>query len=500
MKLNQHLEQLNTEEASRKLEASKDWSMNLENVDYQTNMKFVTEAQELVYNILQDARKSNKNIPASSIKDLEKLFTNQFGIRVKFTYNNIYNAFTIPFLLDRTNGGFVNFKDGIRDAKKMLDKGKTKANRHDEEKFDNRLKDEIAESYDPYNTNTFKALDDATKNIMIHLLNSNLKMDVKNAKILNAPKEAMWYASIDFHNLGGKATMDNARNVLAIIMHEIGHCWTYFEYAYNVFSDIKILGEVLREEYSKKNKTPTEVVAIYYQKSGIQNDGEKYDNISYATIAAVNKTVTGKYLGDGSYSRTNWEQQADEFAARFGLGCGGVMGLQELYNKCGVDPTSSDSSALYALSITMFGLSIVGTVVSSVVLLAPVLFLTGFFWLIAIVAVIGSITFYSKDSEGPEYDDIVRRYQRIKNATIRFLAAVEDKEVKTRLVADVEAIEKTIDNLKDNKPILHKIGDAIYKRGRGYKEVVETELMEDLMTNDFTFLSSKMSTLKGVRV
>lgn len=462
--------------------------LNLEMIAYQNDPTFLKEASTAIGEICAVTNEKNIKLSKKEGKDylvaLEKILADRFGVNFILGYNSITNAFCVPFG-SKFKFNYNDYTDYL-DAFEKLDRAKLDSSKKAIIEGDAEVSEaEIdKERWDPWarykgtaNTSLFAFLDQVKK--------EGIEVDVKNAKFINAPKGLKFYINVDWYNFKYILKLTD-REILAVMMHELGHCWTHLLYCYKVFSNIQVLNDVIREEYSRRNKTSVETIKIFYNKTGLPESKSNSKNITELTIKAYKDILRGSSIGlTSNHSTTDSEQQADEFASRMGLSTELITGLDKLgltaehtrYEYIGAAITSLGIITI----IPILALGITGAVV-------PALGLTGLLGLL--------LTWLGVSSLGPDnlygknvwitYDDAYMRYKRIRNTTVRKLAFIEDKAVKDEILDNIDSMDKIykriLEATKDS--MWKKISDALCKDAVQYDEVKVDEMLEALTANE----------------
>lgn len=485
--------------SARKLEeANKNkykYNTNLEMIDYQVDPSFIGKFKDAVNNIVELAMPGNVNLGRTRgldvVKNLEKIIGERFGIKCVIGHNDQGGAFCI-IAGSSIELGTNDYFDYHAMAKKLETIKTTRPREYDEILF---RPDEVNETmrwdYERWwkteaNKTFYAVLDKMQKD--------GLELDLKRAKVVKGPKNLRFYINIDWYGLGNTYKMSDDE-IVAVILHEIGHCWTHMEYAYKVFSSVQILNDVLREEYSKRGKTPTETIKIFYNKSKVTPTKTKSKDMVELSIVAYQDIIRGSTVGlFSNHTTTDSEQQADEFSSRFGMGQYLVTALDKL----GLSPLYDRSMMPIYPALAFAPLLL--TIALNVLFFNPMFVLTmgaisaGIFLLVG--TIIG-INLYDKDTF-ITYDDAYRRYKRIKNATIRRLNVIEEKDIKEEILRQLDAIDSIYLQIKEDtdKSFFRKLSNWFHKGNRDWDELMVDEMIEDLVANDLITASARWSTYK----
>lgn len=315
-------------------------------------------------------------------------------------------------------------------------------------------------------------------------------VDNKNAKVSGIFSVYTHDFYLNIHSLvKHKITV---REIAAIILHEVGHSYTYYEFADRTDTTNRVLSEL---SDILKEGNPTKITYKFRELAKTMNEEEDYfdevANSSNRTIMGVKffkkyiQTV-GKQAANLKYSETASEQLADNFAARFGYGRDLITALDKLYTF-----SPEKSTFLYWFSTITSILSMIETtikVISTIFVALPVGVLYG---LVALVF------FYFKGTKNADYtyDNLFSRYERIKHQVIVQLKDETLSKEDTKLIlAQLTAIDEIINKTRDYTPILTVVSDFIFSPNRSAKEQVLLEKsLERLAHNELFTMSAHYS-------
>ena len=469
-------------------------SINLEEIAFQHADEFVNKAEMLLADIrgyIRDNRiKDSDDIPVFVLKPLAKCFEERFGPRFVIDANNIDNAFTITDHPD------------LRELHNLMKKGDAEAlvraatSKDLEEAAKTEKQMEAAQTGTTEDLMTFRETT-KIKGIMLSLLQKSkvtvedgIRLDVKNGKILGRfAKECFIYVSVDFVSFFNKRAVTD-KEVLAIMLHEVGHNFFRLETASKIYADVFLLNNVIIENYEK---SPTEILNIFYKEAKMEKDKDaKPKNVASVVISAAADILTGQKRGknDTRLATTN-EQYADEFAGRFGLSSELISGLNKVTDNgklamLNIEPLSEILDVLnWTIIAFCFTKSLSRAFAASIIIY-------GTFWCISLF--IMSFFRYGNSAIFNTYDDYLKRLQRARNTAIRCLAAVKNEDARIVYVNKVSEIDEAIGLASKNKGVLEKTVDVLgkYIRPGQYKSFRTTELLEAMMANDLILIKDKI--------
>lgn len=295
------------------------------------------------------------------------------------------------------------------------------------------------------------------------------------------------YSDIVFKIYVGKDLMETAEfspeELSAIIVHELGHAFTYLQCLDKIAVGAVISTLTARELAGIKDPK---------QRSLILTQAEEvlgYDIHSKATIIeATTDEDTGAILmkdyctrlvntsTNNIYDFRHVEQMADHFAVKHGAGHSLAMALQKLMSKYGHKSTSKTNYVL--ANVTGF----------SILLLAGI-----FVYLHAVGKVITLLclfmtTLFSESPSTRIYDEPEARLKYIRASAVQDLAfakELKDKEMQATLIATIDGVDDTLNHVKDRRTWYTAIYESLPSPGRTRaKQEKAAKQLESLMFNE----------------
>ena len=484
--------------------------LNQEVIAFQNDPTFIDKACSAIENIctIITSGGSNKVLlqgdGLKSLRKLEKIFTDRFGINVIVGINNAEDAYCYTSAFS-TQFDYPKFRDitdileRLEEAKKNQTLNKYITGEVKKDISDGEIRDETGSN--PKYKYIRDLSDISELSLFETVTTEGIKIDLKNAKILNAKPNQYLFVCIDFYSFYSKYSL-TPKELLAILLHEIGHGWFEIEQIYTLYANLFLLNNLLIEEYGKNEKSPIEVANIFYNKTGLDRTPTKSKNITDVSMTMLDDVVRGSLIGLNTYhSRTDHEQHADEFASRFGLGAYVVSGLQ----KTGASPEydTRDNSGLAACNNSIgFIVNFTTNIVGSKVLAFILLFGTPLIEIMKIGVVICMFLYIKYSGEyytaGTTYDTLLRRYIRVRNTTVRRLLNITDKKIRKDILVDLDNLDSIIEEVKTNstKTIFQKFskyyGGLVNPRAK--QEFILNELLEDMSANEINVALAKWNT------
>ena len=339
-----------------------------------------------------------------------------------------------------------------------------------------------------------EALPDQTK-FLKQTLEKQGFVDTENVKLggIFSSYENKVYMNFQRLVLGYKLS---PAEIVAILLHELGHGFYICEYADRFESTNQILANVAKEILS--NKKEKNLTYIYKEIKKINPNATEED---INTLVDGNRTIAGYFLyktvlasvnkqtKTGVYDETSFEQLADNFSTRFGYGRYLISGLEKLYGKY-----SHEKNRFF------YGLVFVVGAWQQITIFLGLLSL---FTIGPMVGVIGAlIAFFLLMTNGESfkdytYDDLKIRYQRIRN---QYIAQIKEMELSNSdlkgIIDTIHSIDKIIAETHQFASLFTLISNIMFSRnGRAQNDVKEQQLLEQLVHNDLFLQSAHFKTL-----
>lgn len=329
-------------------------------------------------------------------------------------------------------------------------------------------------------------------------------IDIKNARISGTFSEIIikFYFPLWFI----KDKNISKEQVTAVILHEVGHAFTLFEYSNRMAITNQALALVSKAIMDKESDADR---VIYLRKAsemitGNENSFKDYEKITNtAIITNVFMKATAdracSELKTDTYDFVACEYLADQYAARHGY----ARPLVEVLNGMHADFFNKELrhipeiifhlqsliTAFVSISIILNPISIIGTGVIGFVM-----------YLISLLSVY-SFMFCSKYTDRDyTYDDLFIRFKRNKEQVIQYIKNPNlDQDVKRKAIEDIETIEQIMKKTRQFENIFEKITLFFSKKSRDTKQLIELQYnLETLANNDLFVKAAKLTTLKPV--
>ena len=328
---------------------------------------------------------------------------------------------------------------------------------------------------------------------------SSVFVDRKKAKIMGLPNEYIAYVMHDLHGYFTKADL-LPEEATAVLLHEIGHAFTYIEYSYRTITNTSVLIDTFLENLDKKNRSPKESLVIAYEKSTKRDIAKevKDKNVVSATIYIMDNYIKEhRYTITGStHPSVDSEQLADQFAGRFGLSAEVMSALDKIIQ-------AQFKEIDKYLWNNIFQLLLIGVILVVLAIASGIGAILGLLIVVTCILIWFSylLATYKNPTENDPgyintYDSLKRRYTRLRNELIRNLRNldVDEKEFKANLVSSIEKMDKVLDAMPEDKVPMF---DAIIRKfSNAAKHRVEVraieQMIEDLSENNLYLAAAKL--------
>lgn len=500
------------------------WDAGLEaNIAIQNDQPFINNCLEQLYKIKNNYL-DNKNI----YKNSEALFSYSATAKeAKAKLNDILNKrFGINFVLlpDITGNACVfpvtpeNFNvlnkysensremimDAIDSIKNMVDEDGKKKETNDASTMKMTTDSGILKIYESLLVST-----DAIENA---LKTSKVEFDLRNARIKNLPDSMLAVMAIDFVDFFSKLTNEE---ILAIILHEVGHQYTHLLNMYRIARTNSVLKDAMKfaveEKTDKVNLTLAKELNIQVPKAESLSSEENYKEVGIF----MEKLISGATYtnsNEAKLSSRDSEALADQFASRFGL-------EKELFKALNTISLNYNDADMMLMEPLVHGFIIATTIMIAITIILALIvvsfgLVTSFMFKLLIslattTAEIKSITtiivwthlafrFIMGDMDSWEmvYDDKKRRLERIRNDAIRNLRGIvangTDKALIKSKLDDIEEMDKTISTIRKGRSLIAIFGEMVFPWNRRQStETLYQQTLENLEANKLTLLSEK---------
>lgn len=488
----------------------------LANIHQQTDVKFVDEAASIIgelRKIFEDSKtiKNSEDLmiqhPNGSklVKKLEDAFTERFIVKSKAKFKILAdmskNAFAYPIMPNTSRSilakNETTVEENINAALAELENyGSGEAK-----------KDTIDISSIAGIKNLLNSVLKSSKQIEEQMKVGIVEFDLKNAVMINLPDDFNFIMGIDlFYFL--KDSKLNDREILSVLIHEAGHCYTVLMDVYRTADTNVILNDLMS---NLDKNSPDKVLLTLSKEFNLPTPSlkEKDNNKEVLfVVSSVFEEIAKGRRGNVKNSAAA-ERFADQFPVRFDLGpefFNAIKFFNSLSSYSEVDHKLMMPIADWFLKIMMVASLIVILLGSLVTAGAVAMVATytqiaaGFRMLLLMIRfMVGT-----DDANANIYDDSKRRLESIRNDFVRRLNGMipKDKEEREMLkikFLELEDMDNSISKLRKNRSTVGLFGELLmpWLRKKS-KETMINELLENMEANKLQVLSEKIKLSGGL--
>lgn len=320
------------------------------------------------------------------------------------------------------------------------------------------------------------------------------KVDLVHSKVSGVFSEMNCILNMPTYWVAGKFMNGgfSAAELAAITLHELGHLFTGFEFLWHSVTTNQVLAGVAKGLDQSADQAEREMILMSAAKALNLNEAEMKKLAESGTNKAATILVLQEVtrfapseIGTSIYDMNNWEQLADQFAARHGAQRDLFMALDKIHHLVG--DISVRSTAKYVALEVVKVLLMFGTIGLATVA-GPAAIIPFFIWTAMILI----------DGPGsPLYDRPGVRLKRIRDQLVEQIKDRDlGKDVVVRLKEDLVACDKLLETVKDRFQLITLVFGFFNSefRDRLKQEKLQQEL-ETLVANDLFVKSAELKTL-----
>jgi len=419
------------------------------------------------------------------LKKCDEILTERFGMPFKHigAGGGMYGIFTVS---GRTNDVLDPYKEEvINNTEKYVNYCKSSG-----ECGSIKPKDDLSFIDNDYLTVLDQVVKASTE-IQRQIGKEGIIIDEQNAKVMNFPKGFNVHIVADIKKMftGYGVT---PLELVATLLHEIGHQFTHLKNSYRRLATVTVLLETVRNEFSENKDKRDALVLVIKKTSG--KDMSKSSDIELLTEST---TALVSYLTeDDNYSATDSEQQADQFAARFGLGAEVVSALDKMHRKNielhGTPFRNVMTSTLTFSVITGLYFLIIG----SGLMLTMTVTVAMFF--VSMISYALGMLIVGYETNRNIYDDDITRFRRIKLDIIRQIRECDfDKVMTKKFLKDLDKLESILNRTADSVSVISRLGDTLPWNSASFRAARLSKELEVLSENDLHLAKARLQTYLG---
>lgn len=431
----------------------------MEIIDYQNGDQFPIKLQAVIDEIYTDIDsgrvKSNQKLITETehSKRIVKLIRDRFNLNVELdaVLANYLPAAILPFSGDYLAS--VNGVNGLTTSSLSELFGSTNIFKH------------------------IKAMEKTRDDYYKRIHNRNGFADTKHARVGGYLADVKHYLILNFFVL--KDIGLTSKEVVATIIHEVGHAWEGLESHFRLMTNNRSIVEVLND----LNQNKPEKAYYTFKRHFGPEELEKASLSKDSTITDFYGPLAGRYIStlesqliNNKYDETNYENLADSFAVRFGLGAPLVSGLKKIFDHNGTTVANSVPCFffLYFVEVMMFAMSLV-------------LFGLGGLIIFGLVFAFFSGT----HKQDMTYDTVHDRYNRIRNGIIRNLKDKNlPKEYTEDLLRQFVFVDEILSKSNNMKGLMTLIADYIKPSAREVVYYVKVQQTIENSLDNVLFVKS----------
>ena len=434
-------------------------------IDYQNKDRFVTECENLVYRILDEVGNDPYNDTTRKVilksENVKKLVT---LIRERFNMNIVLD----PELHQFTPAAvWCFFGDYLRDYQNLNKLGS------------GFFSDLFGFSSVQKHVNL---IEKERKEIYKSLHNKKGTIDLKNARMSGYLSEVKHYLIINFHCLKNQLGL-TAREITAVILHEIGHAFTGLEYHFKLEKTNATISDIMHELNGNNVEKATYIFKREFGEKEFKDLMLNETSTRYDFCGALArkqlKSISTQMVND-RYDQTNFENLADSFATRFQVGKELVTGLNKIHVLYG-QVTTGGAFLYYSITLLLW--------IWECLFIA----LTGPIGIV--YAGLAIFLIYNDNFNELTYDSPKDRYNRIRNGIVNNLKRSDiPDDVKKDLLEQYQFIDDIIKGTKGFKSICERISGLLLSVNRNNSEHIQIQqTIENGLNNELFVKSAQLS-------
>jgi hypothetical protein len=275
--------------------------------------------------------------------------------------------------------------------------------------------------------------------------------------------------------------------ISAIILHEVGHVWSFFEHLVRFRTTNQILITLAREldgtqDHGKRELIIKEAGDMLALTNVDAMDLSNKNNTTIYTVIISNLARKNRsQSGVEGYDINSFEALSDQFATRHGAGKDLVTGLDKMYRGTIYRRGWTGYFFMELVKLAVLGLGIFEVATGQIY---------GAYTSFALLA--GLLL---ADSHHDWYDKGGARFTRIRNQLVEELKDQSlSKEDSARIRSDIEIIDVTNKNMKDHTQLVGLVYDYLIPSGVNKRKQIEFQQnLEEMASNKLFYYANKFS-------
>lgn len=286
--------------------------------------------------------------------------------------------------------------------------------------------------------------------------------------------------------------------IAAVILHEIGHCMSFFEML-GVQMSTNMALKAAYDTFSGK-ATPEqryEILQALEDEFDVKFDDKnklKESRPEVVTTVFLKKVVEASRSEGGTplYDLSGWEFMSDQYAARMGAGRAQVTALDKLMRDMGGLHIPALRSGAFHLFMEAYALArSVLTVVAGAIFLGAVGAVLG------VLMIAGSVWLEGSFANMRIYDDPEARLKRLRNQLVESLKVPKlPNERRQEIVKDIAIVDGVTKDYSTRKTLYEYVFTLFSPNTRQQeREMVIQQELEKLVSNDLYVMAAKLQTM-----
>jgi hypothetical protein len=284
--------------------------------------------------------------------------------------------------------------------------------------------------------------------------------------------------------------------IAALILHEIGHHFNYFDFVVRFRTTNQTLAAAVREldgttDFAQREiivKEAASLLDVVSETDTKELSDKKTQTITTVLISNMARKVKSQN-GLGGYDATTCEAQADVFVQRFGAGRQLVTALNKTGTESGM--ISNRSTTMYVIGeFVKFVRTAIGITFLAIGGLVGNLFLV----FIGCINVFVGLFLIMADSYDGRYDKNGARFKRIRDQLVSRLKMPNIPErLSESIQTDIRAIDQVRESTKDHVQVVGLVYDYIIPSGiSARKSIAFQQALEDFSNNNLFVYADRL--------
>jgi len=436
----------------------------------------------------EDYNKYKKEIQISLIKDkldhMSKILTERFGVNI-FINNLVDKDKIVNIIIPPLNSGVIDL--AMKDIDKLFHKKFTLSS----------LWEETLSKNERISYDFIRNLRDAIKS-------GQFSLDLKNARIvgLNHVK-----VPISFNFLAAMILRLEPKEVVSIILEQIGLLFTHLEYLYTTTNNnYTLLNTFLNERFNKQTP-PLEALKLALAKTDIDVPLDFTTPMAVLEALDIYILKTFRYDKNKKDMTLDYQSLSDEFVTLFGYGgelTSALIKIQD-WGKVSLEIkkdrtlaiainiikilTFLSSAIITILIFGVFGILIVAAMIGVAMIKLVIKFILNLVF--SLLAAIFNLDLGSYSNT----EVLIQRLNKLKLDLIKQVRQLGngDKIEKSIIISQIDFIKRNISFLKNKLGILNKSDNTLMNEDI---ETLQKKFVEQLTENELHYYSAKFSDLK----